>query len=115
MNTVPTTTVTVLRGTATDAYDDETDAAAVVAAYKKVPASISEQTPLVQITSEGTPRTIRRFVARIRGDVQLQETDRIKDDRTNEIYIIDVATNLQNPVFTPERRVNLRRVGSTNI
>lgn len=112
MHTVPTTTIKVLRGTTVNAYDDEEDSTAVV--YKNIAASISETGQFIQTMPDGTPRVIRQFSARISAKVILQDNDRIKDERTGEIYIIDNVTKSQNPVFTPERRVNLRRVGDTN-
>lgn len=112
MNLIPTTTVTVLRGSTVNDYDDEVDGTSAV--YTKIPASIIETEPLIETTSEGTPRTIRRFRTRIPARVILKDDDRIKDERTGDIYIIDAIIRAQNPVFTPERRVNLRRVGDTN-
>lgn len=112
MNLVPTTTVTVLRGSTVNDYDDEVDGTTPV--YQKIPASISEQEPEVQTGSEGMPRKIRKFRSRIRGKLVLKEGDRIKDERTGDIYIVDAIVKSQNPVFTPELRVNLRRVGDTN-
>lgn len=112
MNLIPTTTITVLRGSTTDSYGDDVDGTDSV--YSKVPAAIGEQSPIIEITPDGTPRTIRRFRTRIPAYVQLQDEDRIKDERTGDIYIIDSIVRSQNPVFTPERSVNLRRVGDTN-
>lgn len=112
MHTVPTTTIAVLRGTTTDSYDDEQDS--TVLAYKHIPATISEVGQIVQTGADGTPRVIRQFVSRIPARLQLLANDRIKDERTGEIYAIENHTSGQNPIFTPERRVNLRRVGDTN-
>lgn len=112
MNLLATTTISVLRGSTVNDLDDEVDG--TVPVYSKVPASIFEQAPIIQTTPEGTPRTIRRFVTRLPARISLRDEDRIKDERTGDIYIIDAIVKSQNPVFTPDRRVNLRRVGDTN-
>lgn len=112
MHLTPTTEVDVLRGTTTDEYGDEVDGDGVV--YRKVPASIIERNLIVQTGTEGTPRKIRMFAARIPRRIVLQEGDRLRDRRTKEIYIVDAITAAQNPVTTTDYRVDLRRLGATN-
>jgi len=88
--TVPfcNTTVSILRGNAADDFADDVDNATVAASG--IPAPIVEQPPKSETRRvDGQPRTVRGYACRLPGYVDLRDDDRIKDDITGDIYVID--------------------------
>lgn len=108
MNFVPTTTVSVLRGTGTDEYGDPVDVATVVATG--LPASILERVQRVARADSGSPQVVTYFTARLNGDVSLQSGDRIEDERTGHIYVMDNFSQVASPIRINPVRLDLRRV-----
>jgi hypothetical protein len=104
-----TTTVSVLRGTGTDAFGDETDLATVAASG--IPASLIESSRQAQEPVTGTPRIIRTHVCRVPPGTDVTENDRVKDEQTGEIYIVVSATRNANPVLAQPLRLDLKRTG----
>lgn len=88
---IATTRGSILRGeTIKDALGDEIeDNDAVVEGYEDLPLGLTEKSRSVQDPASGTWRTIRYFVGRLPANVKLEDGDRIKDNRTGLIYIID--------------------------
>ncbi|QQM45198.1 hypothetical protein [Streptomyces liliifuscus] len=109
MLALATTTVSVLRGSSTDAFGDETDTSTVLKAG--IAASLIESTRTAMEPVSGTPRIIRTHVARLPATTDVTEDDRIKDERTNEIYIVVSVTKNSNPVLAQPLRVDLKRTG----
>ena len=109
MSFIATTTVTVLRGTTTDDYGDEIERNLVVATGQM--ASILEVS-LISSTRKADERleTIRRYTGRFYGSTDLQDGDRLRDERTNRIYLIDQVTKPVNPIGHRFTRLDLRRV-----
>src|SRR5690348_150577 len=88
MYSLATTTVSVLRGTSTDpVYGDTTATMTVVAAG--IPASIIEDRN-VKTTTPGnpTPRVTRGYSGIVGSAVDVTDRDRLKDERTGQIYVI---------------------------
>lgn len=108
MNARPTTTVTILRGTGTDEYGDPTDTLTEVATG--LPASILERTQRVTKFGERTPQIITYYTARLPGDTVLHAQDRIKDETTGVIYVMDNFSQVANPLLVNDVRVDLRRL-----
>jgi hypothetical protein len=104
-----TTTVSVLGGTSTDAFGDEADGTTVLASG--VPASLIESTRTAQEPVTGTPRIIRTHICRLPPGTAVDETKRIKDEQTSEIYIVVAVTRNANPVLTQPLRADLKRTG----
>ncbi|WP_030917309.1 hypothetical protein [Streptomyces sp. NRRL B-24720] len=106
---VATTRISVLRGTETDAFGDETDTNAV--AVSGIPASLVESSRTAQEPVSGTPRIIRTHICRVPPATNVTENDRIKDETTNEIYIVVSATKNTNPIIAQPLRLDLKRTG----
>jgi hypothetical protein len=106
---VATTRISVLRGTDTDAFGDETDTGTVAASG--IPASLVESARNAQEPVTGTPRIIRTHIGRVPPATDITETDRIKDETTNEIYIVVSVTKNTNPVIAQPLRLDLKRTG----
>ncbi|MCX5338356.1 hypothetical protein [Streptomyces sp. NBC_00140] len=104
-----TTTVSILRGTTEDEFGDETDTATTLAVG--IPASLIEATRTAMEPVSGTPRIIRTHVCRLPPAVDVTENDRIKDEQTNEIYIVVAVTKNSNPVLAQPLRADLKRTG----
>lgn len=104
-----TTTVSVLGGTSTDAFGDETDGTTVLASG--IPASLIESTRTAMEPVTGIPRIIRTHVCRLPPGTAVDETKRIKDEQTAEIYIVVAVTRNANPVLAQPLRVDLKRTG----
>lgn len=102
-----TTTIAVLRGTATDAYGDEQDTDTPVATG--IPASLTEQSRRVTTRDDPTPRIVRYAVARVAAGIDITDQDRVRDERTGAVYIVDAVSSMANPAVTPDLRLDLRR------
>lgn len=103
-----TTTVSILRGTTTDGLGDTVDSTTAV--YTGITASIIEQTRTVRRRDEREPRTVRRYVGRLPAGTDLQRGDRIKDERTDAVYMFDEYDQLSSPTRVNDIRLDLRRV-----
>ncbi|WP_199546594.1 hypothetical protein [Streptomyces sp. N35] len=104
-----TTRVTILGGSSTDAFGDETDGATVLATA--IPASLIEASRTASEPITGTPRIVRTHVCRVPPGTDIDETKRIKDEQTNEIYIVVSVTKNSNPALAQPLRVDLKRTG----
>lgn len=109
MLALATTSVSVLRGTSTDAFGDETDTATVL--KSGIPASLIESTRTAMEPVSGTPRIIRTHVCRLPSTTDVNEDDRIKDEKTDEIYIVVSVTKNSNPITAQPLRADLKRTG----
>ncbi len=107
MQAIATTTVSILRGTTTDDYGDEQDTDTPVATG--VPASLTEQSRRVTTRDDPTPRIVRYAVARLPARTDVTDQDRIRDERTGAVYIVDAVSGMTNPAFEVDRRRDRRR------
>lgn len=92
MSFLATTRGAVLRGSTTNDLGDEVASDTVAPGLGDLPLSIIERSREVFDQSTGTPRTVRTIAARLPPTVQLEDGDRIRDNRTGLIYAIDGAT-----------------------
>ena len=107
MLAVATTTLTVLRGTTTDAYGDEQDADTVVATG--IRASLTEQSRRVTTRDDPTPRIVRYAVGRVTAGTDITDQDRVRDERTGAVYIVEAVSSMANPAVAADIRLDLRR------
>ncbi|MFE4671113.1 hypothetical protein [Streptomyces sp. NPDC056723] len=104
-----TTRVSILGGSSEDEFGDEIDGTTVLAAA--IPASLIESTRTAMEPVTGTPRIIRTHICRLPPGTTVDETKRIKDEVTGEIYIVVAVTKNTNPVLTQPLRADLKRTG----
>lgn len=109
MLALATTTVSILGGTSEDAFGDEADGTTVLAA--RIPASLIESTRTASEPVSGIKRIVRTHVCRLPPGTAVDETNRIKDEQTNEVYIVVAVTRNANPVLTQPLRADLKRTG----
>lgn len=107
MQAIATTTLTVLRGTTTDAYGDEQDTDTPVATG--VIAALTEQSRRVTTRENPTPRIVRYAVARVPAGTDIRDQDRVRDERTGAVYIVEAPSSMANPAMAVDLRLDLRR------
>jgi hypothetical protein len=107
MQAIATTRVSILRGTTTDAYGDEQDTDTTV--HTGIPASLVEQSRRVTTRDDPTPRIVRYAVARVPANTDITDQDRVRDERTGAVYIVEATSSMANPAATPDIRLDLRR------
>lgn len=107
MLALATTTLSVFRGTTTDVYGDEQDADTPVATG--IRASLTEQSRRVTTRDDPTPRIVRYAVARVTAGTDIQDQDRLRDERTGAVYIVDAVSSMANPAVASDIRLDLRR------
>lgn len=110
---IATTRAAILRGTATDEFgeliDDNTTPAVGLTDF---PASIIETAKDVFDPAESTLRTVRKLTGRIPASVVLLEGDRLRDNRTGEVFIIDAPTSQRRGISgRASVTLTLRRTG----
>lgn len=109
---LPTTTVTILRGTSIDEYSGTISNESTVASA--VSASIMEQGRTVDDPNSGTPRVIRIVTGRVASTEDVKRNDRLRDEGTNLYYMVTSVRQVQNPIVTMDKVLELMRVDSTN-
>lgn len=107
MTYIPTTTVAILRGSTTDDHGDEVES--TTAAYEGLPASIMERTRRVFGANEQQDRTVRLATGRLPAGTDVRDSDRIRDERTGHVYVIDGLTENSSPVHATDVVMELRR------
>jgi hypothetical protein len=85
-----TTRGAILRGTTPDPeWGEPTDTDTPAPGLADIPVSIIERSRTVYDPADATLRTVRELVGRIPGNVLVLEGDRLRDNITGEIFIID--------------------------
>lgn len=107
MLSVATTTLTVYRGTSTDVYGDEVDNDTIAASG--IPASLVEQTRRVTTRDDPTPRIVHSATGRVTAGTDITDQDRVKDERTGAVYIVDAVSSMTNAAVAADLRLDLRR------
>lgn len=112
MNAIPTTTVTILGtpgGTGdTDEWGDpETDS---TPGATGIPAAIHTGREVVATESDPAAVVVRYFTGRLPAGTTVTSGQRLQDDRTGDIYLIDQVTIPQSSTAPQDLRLDLRRV-----
>ena len=102
-----TTTVTIRRGTETNAYNDTVDSTAAV--HTGVIAAIAEHSRRVYLPSEQASRVVRSYSARFPPTTDLRKLDRILDERTGAIYLVTEIHQPDSPAITLDVAAELSR------
>lgn len=102
-----TTTISVLRGTSTDGYGDDIDTDTPFATG--IPASLVEQTRRVTTRDDATPRIVRYAVGRVTAGTDITDQDRLRDEQTGAVYIVDAVSAMNSAAAAADLRLDLRR------
>ncbi|WP_213451590.1 hypothetical protein [Rhizomonospora bruguierae] len=110
-----TTTVTLLGGTTEDEYGDERDVArplrtGVIASIIQASPGVGTRAAQVQLPDTGTPRTIRSYACRLPANTDMTGVERLRDERTGAVYVIDGLTAPASPINVPDLHLQLRRI-----
>lgn len=107
----PTTYCTILQTSPEDLVDEFGDPMDnETAAATGVPISILIQSSRQFLPSENRMTVVETITARLRPNVPVNETSRIKDERTGQIYMIEELVAPQDPFGAASVRMILRRV-----
>ncbi len=107
---IPTTTVAVLRGETTDEYGDPADSDTPVRGG--VPISLIERDQRVFVAAENRTTIIRNVTGRVRPHADIREQDRLRDEATGSIYLVEAVSRSASVVGAADVRLTLRRVGT---
>jgi hypothetical protein len=108
MYALATCSASVLRGTGTDDWGDVTDNATVAASG--IPARIVVRNKTVFDPSTQTPRVVQVVVGAVGSEVDVVDTDQIRDDTRGVLYAVESVTQPNGPGITPDLALQLRRV-----
>ncbi len=110
MRSAPTTTVTLMGGTASsDPYGDSDEAITELATG--VPAALVDRAmPTVSTESDLQAVVVRYSVCRVPVGTPVDNLSRVKDERTGDIYSVDSVTLPKHPTTPQDIRLDLRRV-----
>lgn len=112
----PTTYVAVLRTSPsdlTDEFGDPLDNETVASSGN--PFSIIMQSKRQFLPSENRTTTVETILGRCRANVDVKNTDRLKDQRTGFIYMIESVVHPQDPIGAAAQSFILRRVQQTKL
>ncbi len=108
MIATPTTTVTILGGSTDSDYGDVLDSDEP--AGTGIPASIVEGRQVVSTESDAQARVIRYYTGRLPAGTVVSDANRLKDEVSGTVYVIDNVTRPVNPIMEQDVRLDLRRV-----
>jgi hypothetical protein len=105
------TSVTVFRGTTTNAYADVIDSDTPY--IQGMPVTLVETGKRVQDPSTPTPRTVRQITCIVPQWAGILDTDRLMDERTGDKYIIISVTKPPTLIGAPvDITLGLKRVSA---
>jgi len=105
------TTCSVLRGTTSNQYGDTIDSNTPI--ISGLPITLIETGKTVQDPSTPTPRVIRQIYASVPEWVGILSTDRLLDERTQDVYIIISVTKPPTIIGAPvDTILGLKRVSA---
>jgi hypothetical protein len=102
------TRLTIMRGTAANAYGDLTDVGAPI--YSGIPAAINESSKTVFDAATQRPQTIRTSTCVVAGWVDVLTSDTLLDEGSGNYYMIeDIQRQPTGPTgITPTKILTLR-------
>jgi hypothetical protein len=89
MNAIPNTKVDVLRGTTALPNGDVEDSDTIV--ITGMPVSIAELIQRVRNEADQKPATIRYYVGRCRGNRDVRQGDRLRDNGTGVVWVVNAV------------------------
>jgi len=102
-----TTTVTIVRGEDTNAYNDSVSSSAAV--HTGIIAAIAETSRRVFLPAEQAYRVIRTYAGTLPPNAPIQKLDRLRDERTGVTYLVTEIHQADNPAITLDISVELSR------
>ena len=110
---IPTTRVTIQRGTATDSYGDEIDSGQVHATG--VPVVITEVQQRSFLPDEQRGGVTEQHIIRFRPAVDIREGDRVLDEHTGALYVITDVTTPPSVTGLADIRTTATRIAARSL
>jgi hypothetical protein len=105
---IPTTTVAILSGGSSSPWGDPIEG--TTPRETGIPAAIHEGALKVMTESDPQARAVRFYTGRLPNGTVLADNERLQDERSGVIYVVDAVTTPANPALPQDVRVDLRRV-----
>lgn len=105
---IPNTTITILGGNTNSDFEDVLDSD--TPAGSGIPCSIIEGRQVVGTESDAQARIVRYYTGRLPNGTVISDSQRIKDEKTGEIFSIDNVSRPRNSIIPQDVRLDLRRV-----
>jgi hypothetical protein len=105
---VPNTTITILGGNTNSDFEDVLDSE--IPAGSGIPCCIVEGRQIVSTESDPQARAIRYYTGRLPHGTEINDSQRIKDEKSGEIFSIDHVSTPRNSIIPQDVRLDLRRV-----
>lgn len=67
------------------------------------------------LPSENRTTVVQSIFGRCRANVDVKETDRLRDERTGHVYMIEELVEPQDPIGAAAKSFTLRRVQTNNL
>ena len=99
----------ILRGTTTNETCDEADEPDIIA--RRIPIGLRAIRSEGQPNVSGTPRTVKRYRGRCGGSVDLRSFDRIVDERTGTVFLVEQVSESPNTVGRTGLKFEAHRLG----
>lgn len=109
MNGRATTTVSIYRGSSTNAYGDDLDDNSAPIASGQI-ASIIEQSRRTFLPAENRTTVVENATGRVKSGTNITEGDRIKDEKSGRFYLVEGLSNPSAPRGKSDIRLVLRAV-----
>lgn len=101
---IANTRLTIMRGTAANAYGDLTDVGQPI--YMGIPAAINESSKTVFDAATQRPQIIRTSVCVVQGWVDVLTSDTLMDETTGNYYMIeDIQRQPTGPTGIPPNKI----------
>lgn len=110
MYALASTLVSILRGTTTNQWGDEVDDPNANAVAVGVPADIAVTNTNAFDPTSQTVRTIRSISGAIQSDTDITANDRLQDEATGVVYIVESVTQRMGPGFVGDLELVLKQV-----
>lgn len=105
MIATPTTRVDVLRGTVENVFGDLVNVDTVV--MTGIPASIIERSQRLHEPKDGQDRIVRIAKGRVPNGTGVLKGDRLRDQTTGAVYVIDNVYQQANPFWAQDQSLDL--------
>lgn len=100
--------ISVLRGTNTNAWGDTVDNGTVVTSG--IPAFIAVRSKSIYDGATQSSRVVQRIVGAVGSNVDVRDTDQIRDETNDVIYAVEAVTQPLGAGLTPDLELELTRV-----
>jgi hypothetical protein len=107
--TTPTTTVSILGGAPTESeWGDPVESETVI--RSGVPAAIHQQRRVIIPEGQTTPMSVRYWTGYLPAGTEINDQQRVRDERTGRTYTIDSVEQPAHPAMPQDVQLDLRSV-----